>query len=186
MTANLDWTVASIDVASVPEDGARWSLVADEPARAAVAERLEVEVVQTFDATFDIKPQPGGGLRARGRIAASLARICVVTDKPFVEQVADSFIFRILDDDAALADNPHPDDPDMEIAEDGKIDLSEVAIQQLSVAMAAYPRGPDADREMAEIETAQAQSDEESGAQTSPFSALAARLRLDSADKNEK
>ena len=186
MTTNLDWAAASIDVSSVPEDGARWSLAADNLARVAVAQRLQVDAVQALHASFDLKPLTGGGLRARGKIDASLARICVVTDKPFIEQVADSFVFRILDDDAALPANPHPDDPDMEVAADGKIDLSEVTIQQLSVAMAAYPRGPEADREMAEIETALAHSDADSGTQSSPFSTLAARLRPDSAGKDEK
>lgn len=183
---SLEWAAASIDVASVPEDGAQWRLIADDLARAAVAERLQIVAVEALYATFDITPLIGGGLRAKGAIDAGLKRICVVTDEPFTEQVAETFILRILDDEAALSDDPHPDDPDMEVAEDGRIDLSEVAIQQLSVAMAPYPRGPEADRQMAEMESTLGQSDAESGAPTSPFSALAAQLGSVSTDKDEK
>jgi len=176
MTIDLEWASAFIDVANVPAEGARWRIAAGNPAREAVAQRLQVDALETFEAIFDLKPLAGGGLRAKGKIDASLVRVCVVTDAPFVEQVSDSFFFRILDDDATLAANPHPDDPDMEFAEDGKIDLSELAIQHLSVSMAAYPRGPEADREMAEIEADKGHSDGKDGPESSPFSALAARL----------
>ena len=129
-----------------------------------IASRLGVPAVDALSGEFDVAKTPEGAALA-GRIAARLQRDCVASLERFVEEIDESFEIRFargLAQEAAGAeieigpDSPEPLDGDA-------IDLGEILVHQLSLAMAPFPRKPGA-RPLAE----------EFGGETriSPFSGL--------------
>ena len=151
-------------VSEIPEGGRHVDVEAGPEARAEIASRLGVPAVDALSGEFDVAKTPEGAALA-GRIAARLQRDCVASLERFVEEIDESFEIRFargLAQEAAGAeieigpDSPEPLDGDA-------IDLGEILVHQLSLAMAPFPRKPGA-RPLAE----------EFGGETriSPFSGL--------------
>ncbi|MDE0716334.1 MAG: hypothetical protein OXH64_00170, partial [Rhodospirillaceae bacterium] len=65
--------------------------------------------------------------------------------------------------------------PGCEGVPDGLGELAELAIQYVAVSMAAYPRGPDADRALAAF---RAEATTAAGEPDSPFAGLGGRLGM--------
>jgi len=131
-----------------------YDITADEKERAALAERLGIPAVNSFDATIRLRLTGGGGLvRLSGHIKAELTQICVVTLEPitntidepvealFVPEAELEAVTRALDKEAEatgeVADPPEP-------IVDGQIDLGKLAADALFLAIDPYPRKPDA------------------------------------------
>lgn len=154
-----------ITVSEIPESGRRVEIDAGPEARAAIAEHLDAPAVDALIGEFEIfKTAEGAALE--GRIEARLQRDCVVSLERFVEEIAETFEIRFSRaaargaEDAEIEidfDAPEP-------LEGDSIDLGEILVHQLALAMDPYPRKPDA-KPLAE----------EFGGETriSPFSGLA-------------
>lgn len=171
------WPEAVLDVTTLSESGASISLKADADRLRRIAARLGLQDATAFQAHYDIRVMMGGGLLARGAIQATLMRECVVTGRPIEEKVEETFRLRLLTEQEDPVAESDPDDPDVEIAAGNRIDLGEIAVQQLAVAMAPYPRGPDADAALARFAAGGGDAGPPDDRPETPLSALAAKWR---------
>ncbi|MGE0408683.1 MAG: DUF177 domain-containing protein [Amphiplicatus sp.] len=117
----------------------RIELEADAEARAGIAKRLGVPSVERLAGTVSLR-RLSDGVALQGALEAALTRICVASLDSMDEVIADSFDIRFgqaeTPDEATLdldLDAPEP------LPAEG-LDLGEILIQQLALAMAAYPR----------------------------------------------
>jgi uncharacterized metal-binding protein YceD (DUF177 family) len=150
-------------------EGERLDLIADEPERRAVADRLGLSALDRLEAHVTLS-RAGPLIRAEGRIAASLEQSCVVTGEPVPSHVDEPF---------AVVFIPEPDvdaaDQEVELGEedcdtvfyDGRaIDLGTAIADTLALSLDPYPRTAGAE---AALKEAGVLSEE----QASPFALLA-------------
>jgi len=115
---------------------------------AAIAERLGLEAMSTLSASFELsRVENSPIIGVEGSLNADIRQLCVVTLEPFDSTVTEAFSASFTtepptsDDgsevviDAALDDEPEP-------IVGGRIDLGELAVQMLSLALDPYPRRP--------------------------------------------
>jgi hypothetical protein len=142
-----EWSVP-VEVASVPETGRRLDLVADDAARHAIVKAAGLAALPRLEAGFDLTRQGADGLRAVGRVSATVVQNCVVTLEP-IESEIDEAVDLIFLPDAAPATRAmdvqvlETDDPP-ETIRDGIIDLGAVATEFLVLGLDPYPRKPGA------------------------------------------
>ena len=150
-------------------DGERLDLIADEPERRAVAERLQLPSLSRFEAHVALT-RTGEVIRAEGRVTAALEQSCVVTNEPVPAMVDEPF-------EMVFTPAPTPSRADEEIElgssdcdvvfyEGGAIDLGGAIADTLALSLDPYPRSASADVALKE---AGVLSEEEAG----PFAALA-------------
>lgn len=172
MTGTRRWTKAAIDVATVPPGGISVDLSAGESDRRAMADRLQLQAVETCTATFALRPDPGRGTWVEGRLSARLTRRCVVTGDPMEERIDQPVECLVVVEEPAPSEDDTAEEPDYEVAPDGRVDLAELAVQLLAVTMAAYPRGPGADEALAAFGAPAANLPDK------PFADLGARMGM--------
>jgi hypothetical protein len=139
---------AIIRIDRLPAGGRDVKVALDESARLALAEQLKLTAIGSFDANLTIVPLRGG-IRAQGRLVASIVQSSVVTFEP-VSQDIDEVIDRVFLPEAQ-AHKPTPgsevfvdlDDEDFPDHIDGpEVDLSALLIETLALAIDPYPRLP--------------------------------------------
>ena len=160
-------------VVTLAEAGASGTIAlnADGTTRAAIAKRLGLVELDRFEAGVEVRAI-AGGIGLRGEVRARLVQSCAATGLPVAATIAEPFDLKYL------RDMPPSDGEDLEIELDSddidvlplehdSVDVGEVAVQTLSLALDPFPRHPDADRILAEKGVL---SEEQAG----PFAALAA------------
>lgn len=156
----------TIAISQLPDAPLHVEMTANTDDCVEVAARLGVPRVDRLDGVFEIE-RTADGAAIRARIDAALLRDCVVSLEPFTETICEPFEIRL----ARGALDPEPPgeiEVDLDAPEplDGDIlDLGEILVEQLSLAMDPYPQKPGA-KPLAE----------EFGGETrlSPFSGLSA------------
>lgn len=112
-------------------------ITANEAECVAVAKRLDVESISSFEARMTLKKTHGDNVLVTGELKAKLTQICIVTLEQFESEI-------VAQVDATYADGPLPEFPDdhvfsekdLEVTDEivnGKIDLGELAVQTLSL-----------------------------------------------------
>jgi len=111
---------------------------------AAICKRLGLESLESFTAKITMsRIRAGEVLRVAGHISAKLAQPCVVTLEPVPEAINEEF--ELLLSEAVSAADFDPDSDDFESPEplEGTtLDLGEIAVQYLALALDPYPRKP--------------------------------------------
>lgn len=161
-----------VNVRNMPRRGRDEAFEADGEARERIARHLDVRAVDAFSAQAEVTRWRGDGVRVRGRVRAQLQQDCVVTLEPMVSEVDEPFDALFVPEtsplapqregDAQLVVDAEGEDPPETFAGD-TLDLGEVWMEFLALAVDPFPRLPDAELH--------AQRDE---ADPSPFAALAA------------
>jgi uncharacterized metal-binding protein YceD (DUF177 family) len=149
----------------IPETGLHLDLVADEHVRADLAALAGVPEMPRLEAAIDLT-RHGSGLRATGRVSATVEQTCVVTLEPMENQVDESIdvIYApssagdIADQNAVVEADELP-----EVLSNGTADLGAIATEFLLLGIDPYPRKPGAEFEPPAKE----------GAAVTPFEALA-------------
>ncbi len=129
----------------------------------AIAARLKLLALTEFSADLYVLRELSGDVSVFGDLTAELEQACVVTLDPVKESVEASVLQRFTardDDDDDDADDEDPPEP----IRDDEIEVGEVLVQNLSLALNPYPRAPGA-----AFETVDDMAGEPSG----PFAALA-------------
>lgn len=112
---------------------------ASEAELAAVAERLDLPALGSLEAELTIKRGRGDLIHVTGELKASLSQTCVVSLEDFPVTVTEAVDADFTDSDIA----PDPEDPEApEPVVNGKIDLGELVVQCLSLALDPFPRKP--------------------------------------------
>lgn len=139
---------APVAVADIPETGRRLELVADGAAREAIAKVAGLAALPRLEAGFDLARQGPDGLRAVGRVSATVVQNCVVTLEPIESRIDEAVDLLFLPDaapatEAAGVQGLDAEDPP-EPLRDGVVDLGAVATEFLLLGIDPYPRKPGA------------------------------------------
>ena len=146
-------------------DGERIDLAADEAERKSIARRLALDSLDRFEAHAVIT-RTGDIVRAQGRLVASLAQRCVVTNEPVASHVDEPFDLMFMPEPAEEEVELGESDCDVIFHDGARIDLGGAIADTLALSIDPYPRraGADAALKEAGIMTE---------AEASPFAALA-------------
>ncbi|MGF1592948.1 MAG: DUF177 domain-containing protein [Kiloniellaceae bacterium] len=149
------------------------SLEATSAERAAVARRLGILAVDRLVAELAVKAFGGGLYRVEGGWEATVSQACVVTLEPVeaglsgrVEATYEAADSVVAGEGGEVTVDPEAADP-AEILPPEGIDLGELVVQELAVALDPYPRAPGAE---VPAEYRPPEAEEETG----PFAALKA------------
>jgi uncharacterized metal-binding protein YceD (DUF177 family) len=139
---------AFVPVMQIPDSGLHREIVADEAARAAMAETAGVREISSARASFDLTPRSGGRVHVGGRVQARVGQTCVVTLEPLENDIDEEvdLIFVPMEQIPELAEPDEPseiEDPPEPI-ENGIIDLGRLATDALFLGLDPYPRRSDA------------------------------------------
>lgn len=139
-----------VAVEQLPAKVSRRTITAEAAERAALARRLDLLDLASLNAQIEMEPIGRKGLvRVKGRLTAELTQACVVTLAPLTASIDENFELTFGPDDAEVAedgeielslDSQDPPDPII----DGVIDLGEVVVEHLSLAIDPFPRSPGA------------------------------------------
>lgn len=159
-------------------DGLTETIEATEKERRALAERLELEAIDSLTATVRLRPVRGGQMiRVSGRLEADVVQTCVVTLDPVPAHVSEEFeaLFAppsMIEDEGDEIDlDPAQEDEDVpEPMVNNRIDIGELTAQYLSLGLDPYPRAPDVAFE--EIDEAMDDDAEVEPEKPNPFAAL--------------
>lgn len=121
----------------VPETGLHLDLVADDAVRADIGALAELRGLPRLTAAIDIVRE-GDGLRATGRVSATVGQTCVITLEPMESKVSEAFDVIFAPDAAA--------DPaaETETLVDGVADVGAVAAEFFLLGIDRYPKKPGA------------------------------------------
>lgn len=145
---------------------------ANEAQRAAIAQRLDLLELKNFSLEAKLG-SVAGGIKAKGLVKAHVVQACAATDLPVAAHLEEEFDLRFLRN---LDHQDVAEDEEIEITSDDceilpleqeRLDIGDVAVQTLSLALDPFPRHPDADRILAEKGVL---TEDQAG----PFAALAA------------
>lgn len=152
--------VVAID--DVPQAGGSYSITANAEQRARVAARLGLQAVERLSAIFEVKFRGPGQVSVAGTFDAVVTQICVVSLAPVPASLHDDVSVVFISEERAARDRAKaekakgrrakPDEDEIveltddppEVAKGDRIDLGEVAVVHLAVALDPYPRAPEA------------------------------------------
>ena len=122
----------------------RYNISADKAQLETLSEILQVPSVNSFHADIKLNFQKKKGiLDVSGRVQAELGLISVISLIPFNKEYTTDF--KLTYDTNATYEDIYADDEDIkldvpDIVIGGKIDLADIAIEQLALVMEDYPR----------------------------------------------
>ena len=149
MTSPIEFS-RPVEIAQIFRKGRlNLSLEAGPEERKAIATRLGLVELGALQAELSLAPWQDDGLMIWGALTADLSQTCVVTLEPLPARLNEPVEARYLPEaqasllrqDEALSD-PHEPDPPEPLPESGVLDLGELVVQHLAVALDPYPRRP--------------------------------------------
>lgn len=156
------------------EDEVVENIEASEAERNAVARRLALVSLHRLAAVLRVRRTDGGRvISLTGRFEAEATQTCVVSLKPLSCRVSEEFtsLYSLAPADGGKAGlvevDAAADDPPEPLGPDG-LDLGEVVVQQLAIALDPYPRRDDATMDAPEW----VGQDQGETARVSPFEGL--------------
>lgn len=173
----LDWHVAVTDI---PREGLTAERAASPAECAALASHLSIAAIEALAFRYRVVARAGGRYEVTGRIAASVTQECVVSLEPVAAQLSLPVQVEFVPSPpeqarsrGAAADEEEDDEgedvdfaaPDVEIIENGRLDLGRIVMEEVASGLDPYPRKPEA---------AFSWSDERAAAAISPFAKLSA------------
>ena len=129
-----------IEVSRIPATGSTETVIADATERSLIARRLDLPAIHSLAADLVLTRWRGEGVKVAGRFDADVEQVCVVTLEPFRATVSDA-IERYFLPGAGATES----EGDIDSFADGVIELGEVVIESLSLALDPYPRKPGAE-----------------------------------------
>lgn len=128
---------------SLPGEGRYVRLVPTEVERMAIAKRLGLLALPSFEGKVHLRPTKGGGrgVKVTGMLSAKVVQACVVSLEPVEGEVAEEFEAEFGPvEEAVNVELTLEDEDPVEPFEDRGIDIGELAVQHLSLSLDPYPR----------------------------------------------
>jgi len=122
-------------------------LVADDAARKQIARALDLASLSRFEADLTLAPALIGW-KLSGRVQADAVQTCGVTLEPLPVAIDERFVVELVEGEITVGEEEievSVDDDGPDLIEDGKIDLGQYAIEQLSLNLDPFPRKPGAE-----------------------------------------
>lgn len=141
---------SAVTLDSLPRGGKHFVLSADDDERKAVAHRLGVPAIARLDGHVQLRAT-NARIFVKGRIDAALTRECVASLEAMDEAIGEEFEIEFLRHNPAPTQaGPKEDESEEDrlnapdIHDAPALDLGELLVQQLSLAMDPFPRLPNA------------------------------------------
>ncbi len=145
-----------LSIEDVPHDGLTLQINAPENVQDDLIRRLGVAALKSLQADIQVRPQAGGVYHVSGTFRAEMTQDCVVTGDPVESTLEEPVEGWFIDHDASVmsfakarqdqeAGKGHAEIEILDESEDpeavigGKIDLGELVVQHLSLAINPYP-----------------------------------------------
>jgi len=131
----------------ITPDGVERSVSYSQDQLMVIARRLSIPAVTSFSGHLKMRRVTATEISISGVINADVKQACVVTLEDFEQPVSDQFDLRFTDqvpDNFYLEKDVIIDGDTPEILETNIIDLAELCIQQLALALDPHPRAPGA------------------------------------------
>jgi uncharacterized metal-binding protein YceD (DUF177 family) len=128
---------------SLPGEGRYVRLAPSEVERMAIAKRLGLLGLPSFEGKVHLRPTKGGGrgVKVTGTLSAKVVQACVVSLEPVEGEVAEEFEAEFGPvEEAVNVELTLEDEDPVEPFEDRGIDIGELAVQHLSLSLDPYPR----------------------------------------------
>lgn len=122
-------------------------LVADDGARQKIARALDLAALSMFEADLTVAPALIGW-RLSGRVRAEAVQTCGVTLEPLPVSIDERFSVDLVEGETTVGEDEieiSVDDDGPDLIEDGRIDLGQYAVEQLSLNLDPFPRKPGAE-----------------------------------------
>jgi len=137
----------AVKAEEIPKKGRMIMLRPSEDEREAVATRLDLVALKSFDGELKVQPEPGREISVRGVIRAQFTQNCVISGAPVTTDV-EFELSRMFAEDADPFDGLGHDeeeiiDPDIDDSDpilNGFIDVGEAAVEELALRIPPYPR----------------------------------------------
>lgn len=134
-------------------DGERLDLVADEDERRAIAERLDIVLLDRLEAHVTLT-RAAETVRAEGRVIAALEQSCVITGDPVAAHIDEAFEILFMPEPPASGADEEIElgasDCDVVFYDGATIDLGSAIADSLALALNPYPRSAGADAALKE------------------------------------
>lgn len=120
----------------------------DEAVCRRIARALDLQALDAFVAEMEVRPTPTSSeWTLKGRVSAHVVQTCGLTleplpvdvDRRFSIQLAEAAREQVEEIEVTL------DEEDVDLIEDGKIDLGQYAVEQLALSLDPFPRKPGAE-----------------------------------------
>lgn len=156
-----------IDIVKIKPSGTRLETTGSDDECRALKTRLGVEGFRNLRLDIDITPWRKQGLRVEGVVQADIEQICGVSLETIVQHIEEPLAFFLLPEHLTKvqADDEDADMP--EILQNGRADIGEIAIQNLSLGISPYPRKNGVS--LSYVEAEEAEDDQK---QDNPFAVL--------------
>ena len=138
-----------VSVAKVGESGMSLTVAPGSAALPKIAAYLELETLKRLSATVEVMRWRHKGIKLTGHFTADVTQSCVVTLEPIEAQVEGDFERRFLppagykhaeSDALEISVDPEGVDPPEVLGRE--IDVGEILVEELSLALDPYPRRP--------------------------------------------
>jgi uncharacterized metal-binding protein YceD (DUF177 family) len=134
-----------VNVARLGGAGIDQTIIARPAECEAIAVRLRIPAVSSLEATLYAHPGSRGRLiEVEGTLRASVTQTCAVTGENFDSTIVDQIKALYGEEVPGAEPDPQSDWDDIEPIENGEIDIGELAVQHLALALDPYPRKPGA------------------------------------------
>ena len=106
-----------------------------------IAARVDVSEVLALAASAAVaRSKKTGAIEIRGNVTASVRQACVTTGAPVFSDVAEQFVVPVVVGEADEFDDDDDGDDEVVRSVDGKVELGELVLQFLCLAIDPYPR----------------------------------------------
>ena len=138
-----------VDVNRIPAVGLSVNLRADKEQCRALARRFGLPSVLELSAELNFKRINKKRVRLDASFDAKVEQVCVVTLKPFVQQVKDRFSMVFCQEEETSVrlneiDLDMSEEDEIEFFKGDKIDAGEIVAESFSLALDPFPHAPDA------------------------------------------
>ena len=150
-----------LQVDRVPNLGCHERLAADEKECAALAKRFDLPRIHSLSGLLKVVPWRGGGLKITGTLNARVDQVSVISLETFTSDLEFAVERYFL---SPRAGRPDAENEDVDIIENGSVDLGEILAETMALELDPYPRK--AGEAFNDIE------EQPESAKVSPFTAL--------------
>jgi uncharacterized metal-binding protein YceD (DUF177 family) len=126
-----------LQVDRVPALGCHERLAADEKECAALAKRFDLPRIHSLGGLLKVEPWRGGGLKITGTLNARIDQVSVISLEIFTSDLEFAVERYFL---SPRAGHPDADGDDVDIIENGSVDLGEILAETMALELDPYPR----------------------------------------------
>ena len=142
-TASRHGFVRLVPITRIGDAGLTMSVAVPANVLAKIASYLDLELLQALRGEIQLSRWRGRGVLLTGHFAADVTQACVVTLEPVAAHLEGDFERRFLSDAAEkevreIHVEPEGEDPAEPLARE--IDIGEILVEELSLALDPYPR----------------------------------------------